>query len=127
MMKNVVLKRIYEPANEEDGKRILIDRIWPRGISKDVAKLDLWMKDIAPSTELRKEFYHKPERFGEFKVQYINELQTDVEKQHATQELMHLIEEGKVTLLFGAKDEIHNHAVVLKEWITHVMNERQNG
>ena len=122
-----MLKRIYEPANEEDGKRILIDRIWPRGISKDVAKLDLWMKDIAPSTELRKEFNHKPERFGEFKVQYINELQTDVEKQHATQELLHLIEEGKVTLLFGAKDEIHNHAVVLKEWLTHVMSERQNG
>ncbi|MCC3358434.1 DUF488 domain-containing protein [Bacillus sp. REN16] len=111
----IVLKRIYEPASEDDGKRILVDRIWPRGISKDTAQLDLWMKEIAPSTELRKEFNHKPERFKEFKKQYIKELKEDEEKKAAIEELLRMNEEGKVTLLFGAKDEVHNQAVVLKE------------
>src|SRR5690606_30318830 len=108
----IVLKRIYEPASEDDGKRILVDRIWPRGISKDTAQLDLWMKKIAPSTELRKEFNHKPERFKEFKKQYIKELKEDEEKKAAIEELLRMNEEGKVTLLFGAKDEVHNQAVV---------------
>ncbi|THE13494.1 DUF488 domain-containing protein [Bacillus timonensis] len=115
MNENLVVKRIYEPASEEDGIRILVDRIWPRGISKDKAQLDRWMKEIAPSTELRKEFNHKPERFEEFKEQYIKELQGDDEKKVAIQELLHMIGEEKVTLLFGAKDEVHNQAVVLKE------------
>ncbi|RFB13480.1 DUF488 domain-containing protein [Bacillus sp. HNG] len=115
MIENLALKRIYEPASEEDGKRILVDRIWPRGISKDKAQLDLWMKEIAPSTELRKEFNHKPERFEEFKEQYIKELQEDDEKRLAIEELLRMIEKEKVTLLFGAKDEMHNQAVVLKE------------
>ncbi len=119
MSENVVLKRIYEPASKEDGKRILVDRIWPRGISKDKAQLDLWMKEIAPSTELRKEFNHKPERFEEFKGRYIKELQEDEEKKAAIKELLHMIDEEKVTILFGAKDEVHNQAVVLKEVLGH--------
>ncbi|MFS0820442.1 DUF488 domain-containing protein [Bacillus sp. 1P02SD] len=84
-------------------------------MSKDKAQLDMWMKEIAPSTELRKEFNHKPERFEEFKEQYIKELQEDDEKKAAIQELLRMIGEEKVTLLFGAKDEVHNQAVVLKE------------
>ncbi|MEH7383443.1 DUF488 domain-containing protein [Bacillus sp. JJ1533] len=115
MIKNLMLKRIYEPAHAEDGKRILVDRIWPRGISKDAAKLDVWMKEIAPSTELRKEFNHKPERFEEFKEHFIKELQEDEEKQAALEKILRMIKEEKVTLLFGAKDEVHNQAVVLKE------------
>ncbi|MEH7237871.1 DUF488 domain-containing protein [Bacillus sp. JJ1562] len=115
MLENLVLKRIYEPASAEDGKRILVDGIWPRGISKDKAQLYLWMKKIAPSTGLRKEFNHKPERFEEFKEHYIKELQEDDEKKAAIEELLSMIGEEKVTLLFGAKDEVHNQAVVLKE------------
>lgn len=123
----IVLKRIYEPSSTEDGKRILVDGIWPRGISKDKAQLDKWMKEIAPSTELRKEFNHKPERFEEFKEHYIKELQETEEKKVALNQLLELAKEEKVTLLFGAKDEVHNQAVVLKEVLVRVMDEHQNG
>lgn len=127
MSENVVLKRIYEPASKEDGKRILVDRIWPRGISKDKAQLDLWMKEIAPSTELRKEFNHKPERFEEFKEHYIKELQQTEEKEMALNQLLEMAKEEKVTLLYGAKDEVHNQAVVLKEVLVRAMDEAQKG
>ncbi|MFD1779030.1 DUF488 domain-containing protein [Fredinandcohnia salidurans] len=123
----IVLKRIYEPSSTEDGKRILVDGIWPRGISKDKAQLDKWMKEIAPSTELRKEFNHKPERFEEFKEHYIKELQETEEKKVALNQLLEMAKEEKVTLLFGAKDEVHNQAVVLKEVLARVMDEHQNG
>lgn len=126
MIENLVLKRIYEEADANDGNRILVDRIWPRGISKDVAQLDLWMKEIAPSTELRKEFNHRPERFEEFKELYINELMVDEEKMAAIEELLGKIEIGKVTLLYGARDEVHNHAVVIKEVLKREMDKRQN-
>jgi uncharacterized protein YeaO (DUF488 family) len=122
----IVLKRIYEPFSTEDGKRILVDGIWPRGISKDKAQLDKWMKEIAPSTELRKEFNHKPERFEEFKEHYIKELQETEEKKMALNQLLEMAKEEKVTLLFGAKDEVHNQAVVLKEVLARVMDEHQN-
>lgn len=125
--KLIVLKRIYEPSSTEDGKRILVDGIWPRGISKDKAQLDKWMKEIAPSTELRKEFNHKPERFEEFKEHYIKELQETEEKKVALNQLLEMAKEEKVTLLFGAKDEVHNQAVVLKEVLARVMDEHQNG
>lgn len=125
--KMIVLKRIYEPSSTEDGKRILVDGIWPRGISKDKAQLDKWMKEIAPSTELRKEFNHKPERFEEFKEHYIKELQETEEKKVALNQLLEMAKEEKVTLLFGAKDEVHNQAVVLKEVLARVMDEHQNG
>jgi uncharacterized protein YeaO (DUF488 family) len=122
----IVLKRIYEPSSTEDGKRILVDGIWPRGISKDKAQLDKWMKEIAPSTELRKEFNHKPERFEEFKAHYIKELQETEEKKVALNQLLEMAKEEKVTLLFGAKDEVHNQAVVLKEVLARRMDEHQN-
>nr|WP_304215159.1 DUF488 domain-containing protein [Fredinandcohnia onubensis] len=123
----IVLKRIYEPSSTEDGKRILVDGIWPRGISKDKAQLDKWMKEIAPSTELRKEFNHKPERFEEFKEHYIKELQETEEKKVALNQLLEMAKEEKVTLLFGAKDEVHNQAVVLKDVLVRVLDEQQNG
>ncbi len=125
--KMIVLKRIYEPSSTEDGKRILVDGIWPRGISKDKAQLDKWMKEIAPSTELRKEFNHKPERFEEFKEHYIKELQETEEKKVALNQLLEMAKEEKVTLLFGAKDEVHNQAVVLKDVLVRVLDEQQNG
>ena len=123
----IVLKRIYEPSSTKDGKRILVDGIWPRGISKEKAQLDKWMKEIAPSTELRKEFNHKPERFEEFKEHYIKELQQTEEKEMALNQLLEMAKEEKVTLLYGAKDEVHNQAVVLKEVLVHAMDEAQKG
>jgi uncharacterized protein YeaO (DUF488 family) len=106
------LKRAYEPAEPEDGIRILVDRLWPRGVSKEEASLDDWMKDIAPSTELRKWFGHDPARWPEFQRRYRDEL-----RQH-TQELDRiraLAETRTVTLVYGAHDEEHNDAIVLKQ------------
>lgn len=113
-MKNLILKRIYDEPAANDGYRILIDRLWPRGICKDDAKLDEWLKELAPSSELRKWFDHKAERFDEFSKRYKSEL-----KQH-TAEIDHikkLIKDQQVCLLYGAKDEEHNQAVVLQSYI----------
>jgi uncharacterized protein YeaO (DUF488 family) len=114
------LKRIYEPYDPADGKRILIDRIWPRGISKTEAKIDLWMKEIAPSPELRKWFGHKRERFQEFSKRYVTELETEEQKQRLVRELMAMAKKEKVTLLYGAKDQEYNHAVVLRNFLTYL-------
>jgi uncharacterized protein YeaO (DUF488 family) len=106
------LKRVYdEPANE-DGRRVLVDRLWPRGLSKKDAKLTDWIKDVAPSPELRKWFGHKPERFADFRERYRQELASNP----AVQTLRHF-DDGPVTLVYGAKDPIHNHAVVLLEFL----------
>lgn len=105
------LKRAYEPASPADGMRILVDRLWPRGVSKEKAALDDWMKDIAPSTELREWFGHDPDRWPEFQRRYKAEL-----RQH-TQELDHirsLAKKHTVTLVYSAHDEEHNDAIVLK-------------
>lgn len=107
-------KRIYERPAGEDGKRILIDRIWPRGVSKAEAQLSLWMKEIAPSTELRKWFDHKPERFAEFAERYEKELASEKVIGHLEQ-LRSWSEKETVTLLYAAKDQKHNHTLVLKE------------
>jgi len=107
-------KRIYEDASNNDGYRVLVDRIWPRGVSKDDAKLDDWLKKIAPSDELRKWFDHDPDKFDEFKKRYKKELDERVDK---PEQLAKKSTEKKITLLYGAKDEEHNHAVVLKEII----------
>ena len=108
------IKRIYLPAEDTDGYRILVDRLWPRGIKKENAKVDLWAKDVAPSTELRKWFDHIPERFNEFKERYHTELQGT----EAFSNLLKAIQEhDNATLLFSAKDEEHNNAVVLKDII----------
>lgn len=108
----ITLKRVYEKPAASDGCRILVDRLWPRGLSKEKARVDLWLKDLGPSTELRKWFGHDPIRWAAFKAKYRRELK-------AKKPLLHEIEmhaqQGPVTLLYGAKDTEHNEAVVLKE------------
>lgn len=108
----VQIKRAYEVPSAEDGYRVLIDRLWPRGISKEKARIDLWMKEIAPSSELRQWFGHDPAKWHEFQKRYRAEL-----KQHAEQlsSLRQLAHRGPLTLVYGAKDEEHNDAVVLCE------------
>ena len=121
-MSNLFLKRIYEPIDELDGFRILVDRLWPRGISKEAAKLTAWQKEIAPSPELRKWFCHKPELFEEFRTKYIEELRTDEQKQKIINEIITMISKGRVTLLYGAKDPVYNHAVVLQEELNRIID-----
>lgn len=114
-MKNVSIKRIYEDYQDSDGFRILVDRLWPRGIKKENAHIDLWLKDISPSTELRKWFNHEAEKWDAFTKKYLIEIRAN---SIANKELQAAIEQhSKVTLLYGAKDEEHNQAVVLKKWI----------
>jgi len=113
-MTDIRIKRIYEPASGDDGARVLVDRIWPRGIRKDEAQLTLWLKDVAPSTALRKWFGHDPARWTEFRERYRRELAGDAP---AVAELRDLAGEGRVTLLYGARDETHNQAVVLAEYL----------
>jgi len=106
------IKRIYEQVAEEDGFRILVDRLWPRGLSKEKAKVDLWMKEVAPSGELRKWFSHDPAKWAEFKKKYEKEL---VAKQPLLKEIRRMEKDkGTVTLLYSARDVEHNNAVVLK-------------
>lgn len=108
------IKRIYEPAEESDGQRILVDRLWPRGVSKERAHLDLWLKDVAPSTELRKWFGHDPSKWDEFQERYEAELAHN----DALAELKQVVaSHPKTTLLFAAKDEEHNEAVVLANYL----------
>ncbi|PWA12764.1 DUF488 domain-containing protein [Pueribacillus theae] len=111
------IKRIYGDAAEDDGYRVLVDRIWPRGLSKEKANLDAWMKEIAPSHELRKWFSHEPKKFPEFSQRYKAELAKNEEQRRSLIELKERLEEQNVTLLYAAKDEAHNQAVVLKEII----------
>ncbi|MFJ5714337.1 DUF488 domain-containing protein [Neobacillus sp. NPDC093127] len=114
-MINIFLKRVYEPVDEADGQRILIDRLWPRGISKEEARVTYWLKDAAPSSELRKWFGHLPERFEEFQRRYLQELRTNEQQSRAVDQIIEWSSNRTVTLLYGAKDPIHNHAQVLKE------------
>jgi uncharacterized protein YeaO (DUF488 family) len=111
-MGKVTIKRVYEPLARGEGKRVLVDRIWPRGISKEELKDVLWLKEVAPSTELRQWFGHKPERWAEFRIRYRAELKKNPE---AVAKLRALAKRGHVTLLYAAKDEEHNQAVVLGE------------
>lgn len=110
----IALKRAYEPPEESDGYRVLADRLWPRGLSRDKAKIDLWLKESAPSDELRRAFHNGALNRGEFRRQYLSEL-----KQHK-EELRELAERSRherVTLVFSSKDIEHNNAVVLKEYL----------
>jgi len=118
------VRRIYEEVSEEDGFRILVDRLWPRGMSKDKAKVDLWMKEIAPSDDLRKRFSHDPKKWQGFQERYETELK---EKQ----ELLHKIKQAEkekkiVTLLYSARDEEHNQAVALAEILQKTRNESRD-
>lgn len=107
----IKIKRIYEKPAKEDGWRVLVDRLWPRGMKKEAAHLDAWMKDVAPSDALRKWFGHEPEKWGDFQRRYRSELS---KKKELVAELKKMANEhGTLTLLFGAKDEEHNEAVVL--------------
>lgn len=108
----VHLKRIYDPPSDDDGDRVLIDRLWPRGVSKDAARLDDWLKDLAPSDELRSMFHGHPDRYDEFKAAYAVELADRTEQLN---DLRARIDEGDVTLLYAAKDTEHNNAVALCE------------
>ncbi|HTX87109.1 MAG TPA: DUF488 domain-containing protein [Candidatus Nanoarchaeia archaeon] len=109
----IKIKRIYEPREKDDGYRVLVDRLWPRGVSKAKAGLDLWLKDIGPSNELRKWFGHRPERWTEFRKKYRQELKS---KKELLEQLKILAKkQKKLTLLYGAKDEQHNQAVVIAE------------
>jgi len=110
----VKIKRIYDPVLKDDGKRILVDRLWPRGIKKDMAALDEWLKDIAPSNELRKWFSHDISKWNEFRKRYREELTT---KSDPLEKLRKESKKGVITLLFSAKDVQHNNAVVLREVI----------
>lgn len=111
------IKRAYEIPDEEDGYRILVDRLWPRGMSKEKIKIDLWEKEITPSPEIRKEFDHVPERFPDFKEKYIKELDHNPDTPRFLSLLKDKMKEGNVTLVYGAKDEIRNHAIILRDYM----------
>jgi uncharacterized protein YeaO (DUF488 family) len=106
------LKRAYDPPAQSDGRRILVDRVWPRGIAKDDLQIDAWLKDLAPSTELRKWFGHDPAKWDEFRKRYARELE---QRSDELEELLEKARAGRVTLIFSAKDTRHNNAVALRE------------
>ena len=114
MKHELKLKRVYEAPQKDDGTRILVDRLWPRGLTKEKAKVDLWLKEIAPSTGLRKWFGHDPKKWRSFRKRYETEL-----KDHADEIklLKSKVKEGTVTLIYGAHDREHNEALVLKEFL----------
>lgn len=112
--RSLALKRAYEEPSSRDGCRVLVDRIWPRGVSKEAAEIDLWLKEIAPSTKLRQWFGHEAEKWEEFRDKYFRELEGNPD---AVNELKERVREGKVTLVYGAKDEEHNNAVALKDYL----------
>jgi len=108
------LKRAYEEPGSQDGFRVLVDRLWPRGVSREEAKIDLWLKEIAPSDALRKWFGHDPEKWEEFRKRYFAELD---ERTESVEKLRDEGGRGRLTLVFGARDEEHNNAVALKEYL----------
>ena len=110
----IVLKRAYQPAAPEDGQRVLVDRLWPRGVSKEKAAIDLWLKEIAPTTALRQWFGHDPALWEEFQRRYRAELDANGE---VVGQLRDVIRKGRTTLVYGAKDEAHNDAVVLADYM----------
>ncbi|HYL61146.1 MAG TPA: DUF488 domain-containing protein [Candidatus Methylomirabilis sp.] len=109
----IKIKRVYEKPSQQDGWRVLVDRLWPRGMKKEAAHVDVWMKDVAPSDALRKWFGHKPEKWSEFQKKYRGELARANDRVRELEKMEK--EHGTLTLLFGAKDEQHNQAVVLEQ------------
>ncbi|MCO7125404.1 DUF488 domain-containing protein [Sporolactobacillus shoreicorticis] len=122
----IQIKQIYEPVQDSDGLRILVDRMWPRGISKERARLDDWMKSVTPSPELRKWFNHEPAKFARFQEAYQKELSEDEEKQHGVEKLIKLSRTQTVTLLYAAKSPTCNHALVLVVFIKSKENRHDN-
>lgn len=113
-MSEIKIKRAYEDVSKQDGYRILVDRLWPRGVTKERAQIDEWVKEVAPSTELRKWFHHDPTQWEEFEKRYRKEL---ADKREALHKIAKRAKEGTVTLIYSAKDEEHNQAIVLKSLI----------
>lgn len=112
---SVRTKRVYEPAEKADGFRVLVDRLWPRGISKEAAAVNLWLKELGPSNALRKWFNHEPEKWEEFKRRYFDELTAN---EDVLRPLRDAIEKGPVTLVYSSRDEEHNQAVALKAFLS---------
>jgi uncharacterized protein YeaO (DUF488 family) len=113
-MSNIQLKRAFGPASKKDGYRVLVDRIWPRGLRKEQLRIDDWMKEIAPSTELRKWFGHEPAKWKEFRRRYFAELS---DRPELVGRLVEVARSGPLTLVYSAKDEEHNNAVALREYL----------
>jgi uncharacterized protein YeaO (DUF488 family) len=111
---SIEVRRIYDPPSKDDGYRVLVDRLWPRGLTHEDARIDLWLKDIAPSDILRKWFDHDPARWDEFRVRYHRELD---ERRAALHDLLHRSRTGRVTLLHGSRETRYNNAVALKEYL----------
>lgn len=111
---DIRIKRIYDPPSQEDGFRVLVDRLWPRGVKKEDAALYAWRKDVAPSDKLRRWFGHDPHRWEEFQRRYEAELEANHE---GVQWLLDLARKGRLTLCYGARDPLHNQAVVLREFL----------
>jgi uncharacterized protein YeaO (DUF488 family) len=119
---DIRVKRAYRAARQSDGARVLVDRLWPRGLSKERFRFDHWAKELAPTTELRHWFGHDPARWDEFRTRYAEELDAQPE---AVEALLALARKGPVTLLYGAKDEQFNNAVALEEYLErHAMREK---
>lgn len=110
----IELARAYDPPTTDDSYRVLVDRLWPRGVKKTDLKIDAWMKELAPTTELRHWFNHDPVRWGEFCKRYFRELEENADK---VTELLHNAAHRPILLLYGARDEQHNQAVALKQWV----------
>lgn len=111
----IQVKRAYDPPSHDDGVRVLVDRLWPRGLSKAKASIDLWVKEVAPSKTLRRWFNHDPEKWSEFRRRYAAELD---EKRAAVAALLGAVKRGRVTLLFGSEDPDHNNAVALQSYLS---------
>ncbi|MFD2840215.1 DUF488 domain-containing protein [Populibacterium corticicola] len=125
MMAKLQVKRIYDTPTDKDGFRVLIDRLWPRGVSRERADIDLWLKDIAPSTQARTEFGHRPEKFAEFTARYRAELDHNAEAVATALQLLR--EHGTVTLLIAARDPECNHGIVLREYLAEAFERAGNG
>lgn len=121
-MHEIKLKRVYEDPQENDGYRILVDRLWPRGVKKEELKYDSWAKEITPSNEIRKWFNHAPEKFEQFKSAYLEELTENEETADFIKEVKGELEKQNVTLLYAAKDEKINHVVILKDFLEEQKN-----
>ncbi len=121
---NIRISRAYEEPGPSDGYRVLVDRLWPRGVSKEQLKLDAWLKQLAPSTELRRWFGHDPSRWEEFRNRYRMELESP-EAESLLADLVNRAKKGRVILIYGAKDAIHNDAVVLQEVLEEKLHQLQ--
>jgi len=116
------LKRAYDPASSSDGTRLLVERLWPRGVKKTSLKINRWLKDVAPTTELRKWFSHDPAKWDKFRSRYFDELEANP---HSWQPILEAAHQGKVTLIYSSHDAEHNNAVALQEFLQrHMLTKR---